>query len=44
MNWVIKDSGRGPVAEELWEALRNLVMVVIEGIEKLEKEYLSVLG
>ena len=32
------------VAEELLEALRNVMMVVIEGIEKLEKEYLIVLG
>ena len=41
LNWVIKVNGRGLVAEDLREALRNSIMVIIEGeIEKLEKEYL----
>ena len=44
LNRVIKVSGRGSVADELWEALRNLMMVVIEGIEKLEKECLVCVG
>ena len=39
MNCVSRVNGSGLVAEELREALRNLIMVIIEGIEKLEKEY-----